>query len=131
MMSEYPFESLLVRNRLGQGMKLLVCPFSLAKEHVCVLVAVDEGAHWSLLSKNAEYIILQLRERFSRKVKNFSMIEIRMNSNEEQSEENWYDWKFNWAGSTPLDAKCHLLSPQKQDYYQKIILGLDKKSNAV
>jgi hypothetical protein len=131
MMLDYPFESILVRNRLGQGMKLLACPFSLSNEHVCVLVAVPQDAHWSALSKNAEYIVLQLRERFSRKVKNFTMLELRSDDCANDGGECWYEWHFNWAGTTPLDAKCFPLPSQKQSYYEKLILGFDRESDAV
>lgn len=123
-MSEmYPFEPVLVRNRLGQGMTLRVYPFSLSSDHVCILVKVTDGAHHSVLKKNAENIVFQLRERFSRSVKNFSMIEIRCESGEEQV---WYTWQFNWVGNTPLDAKCQVLSSQQVNYYQTKIAGFNQ-----
>ena len=122
----YPFESILIRNRLGQGMKLFVCPFSFSVDHVCVLVALPEDMHPSILSKNAEYIVLQLRERFSRKVKKFSMLEL---CTEEDGVENWYGWQFNWVGNTPLEPQRYALSKQKQQYYQDIILGFEEAAN--
>jgi hypothetical protein len=126
MKSQYPFESILVRNRLGQGMTLLVCPFSLSADHVCVLVAVSEDMHETVLAKNAEYIVLQLRERFSRKVKNFSMVELREGEN---GQEVWHGWQFNWVGNTPLESQCNPLSKQQQQFYQSVILGFDQASS--
>ncbi|MGH1439589.1 MAG: hypothetical protein ACRBBR_05730 [Cellvibrionaceae bacterium] len=124
MFHSYPFEAVLVRNRLGQGMSLQVYPFSLSDDHVCVLVKVPEGAHHSLLAKNAENIVFQLRERFSRKVKNFSMIEFRFN--EETNEEMWCAWQFNWIGNTPMESKSYELNQQKVNYYKSKIAGFDQ-----
>ncbi|MGH1485200.1 MAG: hypothetical protein ACRBCI_03200 [Cellvibrionaceae bacterium] len=127
MKYEYPFESILVRNRLGQGMTLLVCPFSLSSNNVCVLVKAADDMHESVLAKNAEYIVLQLRERFSRTVKNFSMVELREN---DEGNEVWYGWQFNWVGNTPLESKCQPLSSQQQQYYRNVILGYEAVSNS-
>ena len=127
MKHEYPFESILVRNRLGQGMTLLVCPFSLSANNVCVLVKAADDMHEAVLAKNAEYIVLQLRERFSRTVKNFSMVELREGN---ENNEVWYGWQFSWAGNTPLESKCQLLSQQQQQYYRNVILGYDVASNS-
>lgn len=118
MKKHYPFESIFVRNRLGQGMTLSICPFTLSADHVCALVAVPKGMHWAVLSKNAEYFVLQLRERFSRTVKKFSMFELRT---DDDGNEQWYGWKFNWVSNTPLDANSYLLSQQQSEYYQNII----------
>ena len=119
MKVNYPFEAVLVRNRLGQGMKLMVCPFSLSKEHVCVLVALPKNLHPRLLAKNAEHIVFQLRERFNRAVKKFSMLEQRVTEEMDQ----WYAWDFNWVGNTPLEPKSRLLSDQQRAYYEKVITG--------
>ena len=126
MKYHYPFESILVRNRLGQAMKLFVSPFSLSPQHVSVLVALPEEMHESLLAKNAEYIILQLRERFSRTVKKFSMIELCFDEN---GEEQWYAWHFNWVENTPLEPQRHLLSQQKRQHYQNLLLDIDQAAN--
>lgn len=124
MLQSYPFEPVLVRNRLGQGMSLQVYPFSLSNDHVCVLVKVPEGSHYSLLAKNAENIVFQLRERFSRKVKNFSMIEVRLDA--ESNIEKWCAWQFNWVGNTPIESKFHELTPPKINYYKSKIAGFDQ-----
>ncbi|MFT6386733.1 MAG: hypothetical protein ACJAUP_000101 [Cellvibrionaceae bacterium] len=130
MAYNYPFESVLVRNRLGQGMTLQVYSFSLSNDQVCVLVKVPEGSHHSLLAKNAENVVFLLRERFSRTVKNFSMIELRVNSStsDGSEKESWYGWQFNWVGNTPIDSKSQLLTQQKIDYYQGKIAGFDQAS---
>lgn len=130
MSPQYLFEPVLVRNRLGQGMTLQVYPFSLSSEQVCVLVKLPDGSHHSLLAKNAENIVFQLRERFSRTVKNFSMIEIRINPSDGGAgeSESWYGWQFNWVGNTPIGSKSQRLTPQKMFYYQNIIAGFDKAS---
>lgn len=126
MKYHYPFESILIRNRLGQGMKLFVYSFSITPDHVCVLVALPDDMHESLLAKNAEYIILQLRERFSRTVKTFSMIELCL---DDAGREQWYGWQFNWVGNTPMEPQRYLLSQQKQQYYQNLILEFDQAAN--
>ena len=120
MQYPYPFESVLVRNRSSQAMSLYVCPFSLSQHHVCVLVALTNEMHRSTLSKNADHIVSQLRERFSRKVKSFSMIELQHNA---EGEEEWHQWRFNWVGNMPLEPKSEIVSSKKQDYYRGIILG--------
>ena len=117
----YPFDSVLVRNRLGQGMSLQICPFSLSPDHICILVSMPEGTHWQTLSKNADYIVSTLRERFSRKVKTFTMLELRW----KEGEESWYNWQFNWVGDMPMEPKCQKLSSQQQAYYQSCIMGLN------
>jgi len=126
MFQGFPFEPVLVRNRLGQGMSLQVYPFSLSSDHVCVLVKIPEGYHHSLLSKNAENVVFQLRDRFSRKVKNFSMIEFRVD--DEIQEEIWCAWQFNWIGNTPIESKSYRLNEQKINYYKNKIAGLDQAS---
>lgn len=117
MKLSYPFEPILVRNRMGKGMRLLVCPFSLSSDHVCILVTLPEGFHPTTLSKNADYFVAYLRERFRRKVKNFSMIELRSI----EGEEEWYSWSFKWVGDTPLEPQSHQLSDQQRTYYQSLI----------
>lgn len=119
MQSEYSFESILVRNRMGQGMTVLACPFPLSQDHICVLIRLPDDTHWSVLSKNADYIVLQLRERFSRTVKNFSMVELRA----EDEREAWYGWQFNWVGNMPIEPKCQPLSNQQQRYYESVLQG--------
>jgi len=134
MFHNYPFESVLVRNRLGQGMTLQVYSFSLSNDQACVLVKVPDGSHYSLLAKNAENIVFLLRERFSRTVKNFSMIEVRVDSSENDSDEkeSWYAWQFNWVGNTPINSKNQLLTRQKVAYYKDKIAGFDQaSSNAI
>lgn len=125
MKLSYPFEPILVRNRLGKGMRLLVCPFSLSPDHVCTLVTLPEGVHASTLSKNADYIVAHLRERFRRKVKNFSMIELRLN---EHGQEEWYSWSFKWVSDTPLEPKSQKLSDQQRTYYQTLIANFTQDS---
>jgi hypothetical protein len=123
----YPFESVLVRNRLGKGMRLLVHPFSLSMDHVCILVTTPSDVHNSTLTKNADYFVSQLRERFSRTVKTFSMIELRIDAD---GLEHWYAWQFNWVGNTPLEPKSIPLSLQQQHYYQGLIMGFDRAAGA-
>ncbi len=127
MNNVYPFESTIVRNRLGQGTNLLVHPFSITKEHVCTLVALPANMHSSIFKKNAEHIVYQLRERFSRKVKKFSVVELR---DKETDTECWYGWKFHWVGNTPLESQCYPLSDQQKQYYQKMIAGCGQASKA-
>ncbi len=124
MSQMYPFEPVLVRNRLGQGMTLQVYPFSLSPDHVCVLVKLSGGAHHSVLAKNAENIVFQLRERFSRAVKSFSMIELRKSG--ENEIDSWYNWQFNWVGNMPMEPKSQALSMQQVHYYQNKISGFEK-----
>ena len=123
----YRLDPVFVRNRLGQGMSLQALPFSLSNDHVCVLVQVPDGTHHSILAKNAENIVFQLRERFSRTVKKFSMVEIRKDGDSE----SWYSWQFNWLGNTPLDSKSQRLTDQQIEYYQRHIVGFDKVSGDV
>ena len=117
------FESVLVRNRLGKGMRLRVRHFSLSSDHVCVLVALSEGIHPSTLAKNADHIVLQLRERFTRTVKKFTMIEIRP---DEADQEQWIQWQFNWVGNTPLEPKSQIINSQQQQYYQSLLINYEQ-----
>lgn len=128
MSQMYPFEPVLVRNRLGKGMTLQVYPFSLSSEHVCVLVRVPEGMHHSVFAKNADNIVFQLRERFSRSVKTFSIIELRKEG--ENESESWHNWQFNWVGNMPIEPKSQVLSSQQIHYYQSKIAGFSNASGA-
>lgn len=120
------FEPVLVRNRLGQGMTLRVHSLFLSPDHPCCLIKVSDGAHPSVLEKNIEDIVFQLKERFARDYKNFSMIEIRQVS--EDVEEEWYSWRFDWLAGMPIDASSQLLSSQQKNYYHSKSLGFSKVS---
>lgn len=127
MQQYYSFEPVLVRNRLGQGMTLQVYAFTLSTEHLCLLVKVSEGAHHSVLAKNIENIVFQLRERFGRGYNNFSMIELRQ-ENDNQTE-SWYSWRFDWLANMPIDTTSQLLTSQQKNYYQDQIVGFSQASN--
>lgn len=117
MTSDLAFESILVRNRLGQGINLLIRPISVSPDHVCVIVKTKEKVHSKTIAKNADYFISQMRQRFQRTVKHFTMIELR----KESAAEVWYSWKFNWAGQVPLNPSSKALTIQQMHYYSNLV----------
>jgi hypothetical protein len=122
----YTLKPVSVKNRLGESMDVLVHSFATSDDHVCMLVATPKKMHASAFTKNAEYIAHQLRKRCHYQAKGFSIIEIRSekvngNNDVKETEESWYDWKFNWVGDTPIDSKCYTLSAQKKSYLENLL----------
>ncbi|GEM_PF-1678348 len=113
------FKSVLVDNRLGQRVELFVFSARIAVDRVCLLVRVPEGTHYSVFAKNAELFAFQLRERMAGAMKNFSLVEVRLDSHKQLDE--WFGWRFQWVGMTPLSGKAYPLPVAQQKRFTSYI----------
>lgn len=106
------FNTLSLLNRLDMEFKLDVCIVELSGLLIAIVKA-HEGFHRSIVSKNSEQIAFQLRKKFLKSDMDFSMVEYNLPHDKDNSKAEWWQWRFNWVGSTPLQGQRYLLSLAK------------------
>jgi len=107
------FETISVLNRLGMEINIDVAA-ALIEDGLTLIVRANGEYHRSTVSKNIEQIAFQLKQRFTEKDEPLSVVEYTQPSHKTSSHKSvkteWWQWRFNWVGNTPLDAQRHALS---------------------
>jgi hypothetical protein len=99
----------LLHNRLGQAVELAVYhTFGFGREYVFVAALTHQLS--SIVAKNAEHFAFQLREFFKLDARRFELIEMRGDG----SNPEFWRWRFEWVGNSPLSPKCERVSSSNQ-----------------
>lgn len=120
----FPFDELVLQNRLGQKVQLQVANVT-ADSRDYVFALAPKRAVSSLVAKNAEYFASQLLLHFDLRPNRFDLIELR--PREESAE--WWRWRFQWVGSTPLDGRCQPVKSAAQQARLAALSGLNVSSD--
>ena len=106
-------------NRLGQTLELAVCHAqAFGREYVFVAALAQHAS--SLVAKNAEHFAFQLRELFKLDARRFEMVELRGDFLNPQ----FWRWRFEWVGNSPLSPKCELISSHSQHNQMLSLLSI-------
>lgn len=107
------FSTLPLLNRLGMEIKLDVCVIEV-DESVTAIVMAGEGFHHSIVSKNNEQIAFQLKQKLVQNNMSFSLLEYSISHHRDKTQTSeWWQWRYNWVGNTPLRGERHVLSTVK------------------
>ncbi len=118
----YPFETIVLLNRLDMEIDVDICSVRIDSDLV-MIVKANEHHHRSTVSKNIEQIAFQLRKQYTKDDVGFSLIEYTdRHHNKKDTHEEWWQWRFNWVGSTPLDGQRYLLSSSKIEKIKTALL---------
>ncbi|GGY67181.1 hypothetical protein GCM10011613_09100 [Cellvibrio zantedeschiae] len=113
------FTQYSLANRLGQALELAVCHTqAFGREYVFVAPLAQHAS--SLVAKNAEHFAFQLRERFNLDARRFEMVELRGDPMNPQ----FWRWRFEWVGNSPLSPKCELISSHSQHNQMLTLLNI-------
>lgn len=106
-----PFINIALQNRLGQLVHLAVHHTqAFGREYLFVGALTQQAS--SLVAKNAEHFVFQLRELFQLDTRRLEMIELRGDINAP----NLWRWRFEWVGASPLSPNCEvIISPVQQN----------------
>lgn len=113
----YGFQTVSLRNRLDMDIRVDIRPL-LIKNEVVVVVRANEAYHRTTVSKNIEHIAFQLRNQYAHEGLGFSIVEYADRHHQKDDYEEWWQWRFNWVGKTPLDGQRYLLSASKINVIQ-------------
>lgn len=103
------FSHYTLANRLGQSLELAVYHAqAFGREYLFVTSLAQQAS--SLVAKNAEHFAFQLRELFNLDARRFEMVEVRG----EMTNPQFWRWRFEWVGSSPLSPRCELVSSSSQ-----------------
>lgn len=114
----YPFETVVLQNRLDMDIEVDLIHITI-KDRKTIVIRANKNYHSSTIAKNIEHIAFQLKSQFNENGHPFSLIEYRQKSGEE-----WWQWRFNWVGNTPLESESYRLSASTA---QAIIKQLSEK----
>lgn len=103
------FAHYFLANRLGQTLELAVSHSqAFGREYVFVAALAQQAS--SLVAKNAEHFAFQLRELFKLDSRRFEMVELRGELDNPQ----FWRWRFEWVGNSPLSARCEMINSTSQ-----------------
>lgn len=108
-----------------------LCVVDMPNECVIIIKANDQY-HRTTIAKNIEQIAFQLRQQVgvsSEKVLFVEYTETYTRNKKEHAEE-WWQWRFNWVGRTPLDAQRYLLSSSKIQLINDSLVAKEALKNA-
>jgi len=123
------FQTVTLLNRLDMAIEVDVRILSFEQETI-IIVSANDNYHRTTVAKNIEQIAFQLKQMHSPDSPNFSLVEYahvhykKKSSNNfstEKSNEEWWQWRFNWVGSTPLDGQRYLLSSSKIEHIKDML----------
>lgn len=110
--ARYSFETVELFNRLEMQIKVDILPVTI-EDKLIVIVRANEGYHRTLVSKNIEQIAFQLKEKLSQEGLEFSIVEYVDRHYKDGGDEQWWQWRFNWVGKTPLSGQRYALSASR------------------
>jgi len=103
----YPFRSIVLRNRLRMDIEIDIIPITI-QNLTTIVMRSHQNYHQSTIRNNIEHIAFQLKSRFGDIEHPFSLIEYR-----QEPTEQWWQWRFNWVGCTPLKSEKYRLSSSR------------------
>ncbi len=105
------FETISVLNRLDMAINIDVA-VACFEDKLIVIVKANSEYHRSTVAKNIEQIAFQLKQRFANYGRSISVVEY-AHAQHKNIKHEWWQWRLQWVGNTPLDAQRHALSPSK------------------
>jgi len=113
------FNNYSLVNRLGQALQLSAYHTqAYGREYVFVAALAQQAS--SLVAKNAEHFAFQLREMFDIDARRYEMVELRGDI----ANPEFFRWRFEWVGNTPLSARCEPISAPSQRKHFLTLLNI-------
>jgi hypothetical protein len=118
----YPFETIILMNRLDMEFNIDIMSVEIEDELV-IIVQANENYHRTSVSKNIEQIACQLKKQWVKDGYSFSLVEYADKHHKRDDYEEWWQWRFNWVGKTPLYGQRYFLSSSRIDRIKSSLLN--------